>query len=94
MLSAGWSVLIFPEGTRSRSGEMAPFKPGIGLVATRTGRPVIPVRITGLHDVLAPGRRLPRRGRVVVHFGEPLRARSGEGARDFTARLEAAVRDL
>jgi 1-acyl-sn-glycerol-3-phosphate acyltransferase len=94
LLSAGWSVLIFPEGTRSRSGEMAPFKPGIGLVATRTGRPVVPVRITGLHDVLAPGRRLPRRGRVVVHFGEPLRARSGEGARDFTARLQAAVRAL
>jgi 1-acyl-sn-glycerol-3-phosphate acyltransferase len=94
LLNAGWSVLIFPEGTRSRSGEMAPFKPGIGLVATRTGRPVIPVRIRGLHGVLAPGRRLPRRGRVVVHFGEPLRAQSGEGAREFTARLEAAVRGL
>ena len=74
LLDGGWSVLIFPEGSRSRTGEMAPFKPGIGLVAARTGRPVIPVRMIGLHDVLAPGRRLPRRGRAEVRFGEPLLA--------------------
>ena len=94
LLAAGWSVLIFPEGTRSRSGEMGPFKPGIGLIATRTGRPVVPVRIVGLHDILAPGRRLPRRGQAEVRFGSPLRAEPGEDARQFTARLEAAVRAL
>jgi 1-acyl-sn-glycerol-3-phosphate acyltransferase len=94
LLASGWSVLIFPEGTRSRDGEMSPFKPGIGLIATRTGRPVVPVRMVGLHDVLAPGNRLPRRGHVEVRFGEPLRARPGEDARAFTARLEAAVHSL
>jgi len=94
LLARGWSVLIFPEGTRSRSGVIAPFKPGIGLVATRTGRPVVPVRMVGLHDVLAPGRRRPSRGRVEVRFGKPLRAMPGEDARAFTARLEAAVRAL
>jgi len=94
LLDAGWNVLIFPEGTRSRTGEIAPFKPGIGLVATRTGRPVVPVRIDGLHDVLAPGQRLPRPGRVEVRFGEPLRAAGGEDARAFTSRLEAVVRAL
>ncbi|HEX2754253.1 MAG TPA: lysophospholipid acyltransferase family protein [Candidatus Limnocylindrales bacterium] len=94
LLDAGWSVLLFPEGTRSRDGAIAPFKPGIGLIATRTGRPVVPVRIDGLHDVLAPGRRLPHRGRVEVRFGEALRAQPGEGPREFTARLEAVVRAL
>ncbi len=94
LLASGWSVLIFPEGTRSRDGEMAPFKPGIGLLATRTGRPVVPVRIVGLHDVLAPGRVIPRRRRVEVRFGEPLTAAAGEEARAFTARLESAVRAL
>jgi 1-acyl-sn-glycerol-3-phosphate acyltransferase len=94
LLAAGWSVLLFPEGTRSRDGEIATFKPGIGLIATRTARPVVPVRIVGLHDVLAPGHRLPRRGQVEVRFGGALLARAGERPRDFTARLEAAVRAL
>lgn len=94
LLSSGWSVLLFPEGTRSRDGEIAPFKPGIGLVAVRTGRPVVPVRIDGLHSVLAPGRRLPHRGRVEVRFGEALRAMPGEDPRAFAARLEAVVRAL
>ena len=94
LLDRGWSVLVFPEGTRSRDGAVATFKPGIGLIAARTGRPVIPVRIIGLHEVLAPGRRLPRRAPVEVRFGPPLRAEHGEGPRDFAARLEAAVRAL
>ncbi len=94
LLTSGWSVLLFPEGTRSRSGEIATFKPGIGLVAIRTSRPVIPVRIRGLHEVLGPGQRLPRRGQVEVRFGEALRANGGEGPREFAARLERAVRAL
>ena len=93
-LSSGWNVLLFPEGTRSRSGEMASFKPGIGLIAARTGRPVLPVRIVGLHAVLPPGARRPRRARVEVRFGAPLRIEPGEDPRAFSARLEAVVRNL
>ncbi|HET7030819.1 MAG TPA: lysophospholipid acyltransferase family protein [Candidatus Limnocylindrales bacterium] len=94
LLTAGWGVILFPEGTRSRSGSLAPFKPGIGLLAIRTGVPIVPVRIVGLHDVLPPGRVRPRRAQVEVRFGEPLRARPGEEARAFAGRLEAAVRAL
>jgi 1-acyl-sn-glycerol-3-phosphate acyltransferase len=94
LLAAGWGVILFPEGTRSRTGTLATFKPGIGLLATRTGVPVVPVRIDGLHAVLPPGRLRPRRGRVQVRFGEPLRAVPDEDARAFSARLEAAVRSL
>jgi 1-acyl-sn-glycerol-3-phosphate acyltransferase len=94
MLSRGWSVIVFPEGTRSRSGEVAAFKPGIGLMAVRTGRPVVPVRMIGLHDVLPPGGRLPRRRQVEVRFGQPLVAEHDEDPRVFTARLAAAVRAL
>lgn len=94
LLASGWSVLVFPEGTRSRTGEMGPFRPGIGLIATKSGRQVLPVRIVGIHRVLPPGSWLPHRARVEVRFGEPLRAHDGEDARAFTERLDDAVRAL
>ena len=94
LLGQGWGVLMYPEGTRSRTGVIAPFKPGPGFIATRTGCQVLPVRIVGAHEVLPPGARWPRRSRVEVRFGQPLRALPGEDARAFTARLESAVRAL
>jgi 1-acyl-sn-glycerol-3-phosphate acyltransferase len=91
LLDEGWRVVIFPEGTRSRDGAMQTFKSGPGLIAVRTGYPVVPVRIEGLWEVLPPtGRRL-RRGHARVRFFEPLVALDGESPEAFTARLEAAV---
>jgi 1-acyl-sn-glycerol-3-phosphate acyltransferase len=94
LLAAGWRVVIFPEGTRSRTGTIGRFKPGAGLIAVRTGVPVLPVRIDGLWDVLPPGARRPRSHRARVRFGEPIAARPDETPRAFTERLEAAVRAL
>jgi 1-acyl-sn-glycerol-3-phosphate acyltransferase len=94
LLEAGWRVVIFPEGTRSRTGAMNRFKPGAGLIAVRTGCPVVPVRIDGLWAVLPPGTRRPRPRSVRVRFGEPLVARAGETPREFTARLQDAVSSL
>jgi 1-acyl-sn-glycerol-3-phosphate acyltransferase len=95
LLGQGWGVLIYPEGTRSRTGEIGHFKPGAGLIATRMGCQVLPVRINGTWDVWPPSAWLPRkRGRVEVRFGVPLRALPGESARQFTSRLESAVRSL
>ena len=94
LLEEGWRVVIFPEGTRSRSGAMNRFKPGAGLIAVRTGCPVVPVRIDGLWAVLPPGTRRPRRRSVRVRFGEPLVARAGETPREFAARLQDAVSSL
>jgi 1-acyl-sn-glycerol-3-phosphate acyltransferase len=94
LLASGWHVLLFPEGTRSRTGDMGRFLPGIGLLATQTGASALPVRIRGTADALPKGRRLPRRARVSVAFGAPLTPLPGETARGFTTRLEAAVRAL
>lgn len=91
LLDAGWSVLIFPEGTRSRDGRIGAFHPGAGLLAVRTGRQLLPVRITGIADVLPKGARRPHRAPVEVRFGEPIRPAAGEDPRTLTARLEAAV---
>ena len=94
LLGRGWGVLIYPEGTRSRTGKVAPFKPGAGLIAVRTGCQVLPVRIVGAHSVLPVGARVPHRVHVEVRVGQPMRAQTDEDARAFTARLEAAVRAL
>jgi 1-acyl-sn-glycerol-3-phosphate acyltransferase len=94
LLARGWNILVFPEGTRTRTGEIGRFKPGVGLIAQRSGRPVLPVLITGTHEILPPGAPLPRRGRVVVTFGAPVSVAPGEDARLFVARLDAAVRAL
>jgi 1-acyl-sn-glycerol-3-phosphate acyltransferase len=94
LLADGWRVVIFPEGTRSRTGEMAPFKGGIGLVAVHSRVPVLPVRIDGLWEVLPPGARWPHRRAASVRFGRPLIAFERESPREFTERLESAVRAL
>ena len=76
LLSEGWSVMLFPEGTRSPDGRLGPMREGIGLLATASGVPVLPTWIGGTYDILPKGRGLPRRRRgrhVVVRFGAPLR---------------------
>ncbi|HUP02279.1 MAG TPA: AMP-binding protein [Gemmatimonadota bacterium] len=72
ILASGESALIFPEGTRSRSGEIQPFKPGLGLLAWELKVPIVPAHVAGTHEALPAGRALPRRRRVTVSFGEPV----------------------
>jgi long-chain acyl-CoA synthetase len=91
MLDEGWSVLFFPEGERSRSGERAAFKAGIGVVATAMGATVVPVRLEGFHLLLPRDGFLPRRGGGRVIFGEPRRFRRDEDPAAVTLALERAV---
>ncbi len=70
-------LLIYPEGTRSVTGELQPFKPGLGLLAYETGSPIIPVYINGTYHALPKGRNLPRKSRVQVIFGKPIAPPSG-----------------
>jgi len=93
VLESGFSVLIFPEGKRSETGEIDRFRPGIGMIASRLGVPVVPVRIDGLYDVLRPSWYMARPGRVTVKFGAPLTL-SGPDYDLLTAQVEASVRHL
>lgn len=93
LLGAGWSVLIFPEGARSTTGAIAPFRGGIGMIASRLDVPVVPVRIDGTGRVLPTGSSRIHGGPVRVAFGEPMRLR-GDDYAALAARVEAAVRDL
>jgi len=94
LLDRGWSILIFPEGTRSRTGEIAPFKAGLAIVAKRTGRPVIPICIQGGGSVLAEATYIPIKGTITVSFGKPLHFEQNDTAKKFMQRVEQAVRDM
>ena len=94
LLARGWNILVFPEGTRTRTGDVGLFRPGVGLIARRSGRPVLPVKIAGTHTILPPGARRPHRGQVEVRFGAPLTIGADEDVRAFVGRLETAVRGL
>ncbi len=94
LLDDGWSLLVFPEGTRSLTGGMGPFKPGIGLMAQELEVAVVPVRVRGTRAALPKGGRLPRPGPLRVTFGAPLRFSRGDRPEDATRAIEAAVRGL
>ena len=73
LIAAGRGViLMFPEGTRSRTGELQPFRHGLGLIAERLGIPVVPVYVHGTFAALPKGSRFPRRRTVDVVFGDPI----------------------
>jgi long-chain acyl-CoA synthetase len=85
----GYSILIFPEGRREHS----PFRPGVGMIASRLDLPVVPVRIDGLDRVLHSSKRWPTRGPVRIAFGPPLRL-EGDDYPALAKRVEDAVRGL
>ncbi len=93
LISEGWCIVIFPEGKISETGEIAPFQPGVGLLASRLNVPVVPVRLVGMNNVLRPGARMATPGRVEVRFGTPVRP-EGDDYAALAKRLEDAVREL
>ena len=93
LIAEGQSILLFPEGRRSETGEIGRFMPGVGMIASRLDVPVVPVRIDGLDRVLHPRMRMARPGRVRVVFGAPLRLQ-GDDHVALAGRVEAAVRGL
>ena len=93
LLGEGWSILIFPEGQRSSTGDIKPFRGGIGMIGSRLDVPIVPVRIDGVDKLLPVGSQFVRPGRVRVAFGSPLRLEGTDYAAS-AARVEEAVRRL
>lgn len=83
LLDQGWSVLLFPEGTRSRDGVPGPLRRGAAVLAAAHNLTIVPIRVTGTAEAMPPGRFWPRRRRAIplsrrhrieVAFGEPIKA--------------------
>jgi long-chain acyl-CoA synthetase len=94
LLDRGWSVLVYPEGTRSTTGQIGEFKSGVGLLAVELHVPVVPIRVNGLDRVLPKGNKLPRRSHVDVTFGEPMRFTLNTPYADAMCAIHAAVKSL
>lgn len=103
-LRRGRSLLIFPEGTRSRDGSLQPFKPGLGLLALELGAAIVPAYLSGTRQAMPVGRAFPIPAPVQARFGEPIlmppyqeRADSEPKFllyREIADRVERAVREL
>jgi len=95
-LKGGRSVVVFPEETRSRDGELLPFKKGAALLAIRAELPLVPVSIVGTYRVLPPESLRSSPGRVIVSVGEPIPT-EGMNASDraeLTRKLREAIETL
>lgn len=95
-INDGTSVIIFPEGTRSRNGQLQAFKSGAMVLAIKARVPIVPVAIIGTHDILAKGKLLARPGRVMIRLGPPLDPTQFKLAekQELASRLQQAVADL
>lgn len=95
VLAEGRALLIFPEGTRSVDGELQDPKSGAGLLAIKSGVPVVPIRIRGARDVLPRGAKWPRGGaHIRVRFGQAIAAADLDPGRGHADRYGEASRRI
>lgn len=66
------TIIMFPEGTRSPTGEVRRFKKGAFVLALKAGVPVVPVALAGSHEVMPKGRWMVRSGRIRIRIGRPI----------------------
>lgn len=93
MISQGASLIIFPEGTRSRDGQVGRFKGGVFLLAIESQLPIVPISVSGSRQVMLKGRLMTCPGDVVVTLHEPISTAgmTREDARALAARVQALV---
>lgn len=96
LLSSGWSIIVYPEGTRSADGFTAPFRTAAAQLAIEQGVPVVPVGLRGTYAAMPRGRAWPASGRprVCVRYGAPLVATPTDTPESYSARIERAVQEL
>jgi 1-acyl-sn-glycerol-3-phosphate acyltransferase len=84
LIGQRWNLLMFPEGTRSRDGEIGKVRSGPAVIAARHGIDIVPIYVSGTHDAMPPGQNWPkrrpgrifsRRHKVEVRFGDPIAPR-------------------
>ncbi len=90
----GYSILVFPEGARSRDGRLAPFRAGIGLLVKNLNLPVVPMCIDGLFELKRAGKKTARPGQIEITIGAPVEFAPDADPQAIAQALEACVLQL
>jgi 1-acyl-sn-glycerol-3-phosphate acyltransferase len=96
LVEEGWSLVVYPEGTRSRDGWMGRFRHGAAGLCIEYGIPAVPIALRGTYAAMPRGRGWPVKGRapVSVRFGAPLVAGPEEDFRSLSGRMQHALARL
>jgi 1-acyl-sn-glycerol-3-phosphate acyltransferase len=98
LLDEPCGYILFPEGTRSRDGQMQSFKAGLGMLTAGTRVPIVPCHLQGTFEAYPPNARLPHPRPIRLKVGKPLVFEALPNAREGWTRVaketEAAVREL
>lgn len=93
MVEKKLSPLVYPEGTRSKTGEVQSFKRGAFYLAAKVGFPIIPVSVTGASKILPKGKFKIKSGTIYVHFDKPISTENVANRKDELELMEK-VRDI
>ena len=93
----GWSLVMFAEGTRSRDGSVGRLRSGAAVLAAQHDLPLMPIHVSGTHDVMPVGRywmsrkpgKPPTRQPIEIRFGEPIQPRGVEHRTEVMERVRA-----
>jgi 1-acyl-sn-glycerol-3-phosphate acyltransferase len=98
LIGQRWNLVMFPEGTRSRDGEIGKVRSGAAVIAARHEIDIVPIYVSGTHDAMPPGQNWPkrrpgrlfsRRHRVEVRFGEPITPRDESDRREVMEEVRS-----
>lgn len=89
----GHLLCVYPEGTRTETGELGPIQAGVALVVKRAGVPVVPAVIDGAFDAFGPHRKLPRPTRILLMYGPPMHFEGLKGEQ-ITALIDTTFRQM
>ena len=96
LLDDGWSIVVFPEGTRSPDGHVQRFRHGTARLCLEAGVAAVPIGIRGAYQAMPKGRNWPVKGRrpVSVRYGRPIEPVDGETHQEFSRRMAQAIAQL
>lgn len=94
LLDKGFSILLFPEGTRSTNGKISHFKAGIGLFASEMSVPIVPIKIEGSYSILPKGRFFPSFGNVTVKIGRLININEEKSYLGIAEKIECQIKRL